>query len=165
MDPVIPVSKGGSRPRYSAGLWWNSRGLKTQDLKAVFGKPAALYLRGGLSRDISLWGRKTPFSWWIKWPSLQKTWQEDTIWAEDTLERAYTLVAFVFLGATWTALELGSVILSSLHSLGFFVLFSSDSSCHNTLGVMLQCKPLVEAEPFDFEPSGGLALRPIHDNK
>lgn len=30
---------------------------------------------------------------------------------------------------------------------------------------MLECKLLVQAEHFDFEPSGGLALGPIHAKK
>lgn len=84
------------------------------------------------------------------------------------MERAYTLVALYSqlsqeqLGQTWSW-ALSYFTLPSQSGV-FFVLFSSDSSCHNKLQVMLECKLLVQAEPFDFEPSGGLALRPIHAN-
>lgn len=143
--------------------------LKTQDLKTAFGKPCiSVFKAWPIQRSLSLWGRRTPFGWWIKLPSLQKKWQEDTIWGEDTLERAYTLVALYSqlsqeqLGQTWSW-ALSYFALPSQSGF-FFVLFSSDSSCHNKLRVMLECKLLVQAESFDFEPSGGLALRPIHAN-
>lgn len=112
--------------------------------------------------------------------------QEDSIWLVDKITKSAKEVArghhlrrghfgeslhfggFVFpavSGAAWTDLELGSQLFYSPFTVwGFFVLFSSDSSCHNKLRVMLECKLLVQAEPFDFEPSGGLALRPIHAN-
>lgn len=53
-----------------------------------------------------------------------------------------------------------SVISLSLHSFSFFLFISSDSSCHNKLLVMLECKLLVQAEPSNFEPSGGPAFPP-----
>lgn len=64
-------------------------------------------------------------------------------------------------GAAWTALNLGSqLFLSPFTVMGFFLLFSSDSSCHNKLPVMLECKLLVQAESFNFEPWNGSAFPP-----
>lgn len=177
MDPVIPVSKGGSRARYSGGFDETAGVWRHRIWRLLLSQLPALYLRGGLSRDISLLGRRTTLGWWIKWPILQKRWQEDTIWAEDNLERAYTLVTLCFLKeAAWTALKLDSQLFYSPFTvLGcwffcccwgfclFLFLFSSDSSCHNKLWVMLEFKLLVQVEHFDFEPSD--TFKPIHANK
>lgn len=119
MNPVIPVSEGGSRPRYSAGLWWNSRGLKTQDLKTTFGKTCSSVFKGcTIQRCLSLG-------------------LEDHIWLVDKMTNSAKDVArrhhltrghcgeslhfdgFAFPGAAWTGLKLGSQLFYSSFTVFF----------------------------------------------